>query len=135
MLKGPIRGAILVEELIPEAKIDIGSDGGSTERGQDDIPHVLREDVVVNALKETAGLGGQAMVSPGDRVQPAECLQGSRRGGDTDVDMLFFGLPDIPAVGIAQAGKNLIGAPPSDRGYGRNAIQKAARFSRRPPLP
>lgn len=57
--------------------------------------------------KKRRGWGGEAVVSPGEGVQAAELLYGIRRGGDGHVDLLSFGLFDVPAVGIPQAGEYL----------------------------
>ena len=40
MLKGPVRGAVFVEDLISEREIDVGGNRCSPERGQDDEPHI-----------------------------------------------------------------------------------------------
>ena len=68
MLKGPVRGAVFVEERLAEAKIDIGGNGDAAGKGQDDKAPPARKDMIEYVPEKTAGLGWQAVVSAGEGV-------------------------------------------------------------------
>lgn len=107
MLKCPVRGSVFVKDLISEREIDVGGDRGSLKRGQDDKTPIPGKDLIVNGLKETAGLGGEAVGSPCQCIQAAEVPQGIRRCGEGDVKVLFFGLPDASAGAVRKTGRKI----------------------------